>query len=247
NCGEIGDLLKCSRCQIAWFCSVKCQKAYWPFHKANCYRNEFADLTAASEPRFARWMRKHQKLAVLKDDEVDRLERASAACTGPSRHEVMDSMYNKLDPRPKGPSYSLEERRAMHEAEESSQTEAKRLDAGGKRWSEISVPSDLGLDCGRYKWWQNQSYVEVFFLIPEKVTAKQVTVRMAPSDVHVQLGERHVLKGSWYGEIKQDESTWFIQDGVLSMQLLKRNRRGNYANGSNNADTFWKSVRSYST
>ncbi len=81
----------------------------------------------------------------------------------------------------------------------------------------------------------------------KSVTVVQVIVRMAPSDVHVQLGERHALKGSWYGEIKQDESTWFIQDGVLSMQLLKRNRRGNYANGSNNADTFWKSVRSYST
>ena len=77
-------------------------QAYWPLHKANCYCNEFADLTAASEPKFARWMRKHQKLAVLKDDEVNRLERASAACTGPSRHEVMDSMYNRLDPRPKG-------------------------------------------------------------------------------------------------------------------------------------------------
>ena len=57
-------------------------QAYWPFHKAICYRNEFADATQASEPKFARWMRKHQKLAVLKDDEVDRLERASVATTG---------------------------------------------------------------------------------------------------------------------------------------------------------------------
>ncbi len=59
-------------------------QAYWPFHKAICYRNEFADATQASEPKFARWMRKHQKLAVLKDDEVDRLERASVATTGTS-------------------------------------------------------------------------------------------------------------------------------------------------------------------
>ena len=79
-------------------------QAYWPFHKSACYRNEFADLTEASEPKFARWMRKHQKLAVLKDDEVDRLERASAACTGPSREEVMDSIYNRLDPKPRGKS-----------------------------------------------------------------------------------------------------------------------------------------------
>lgn len=39
-------------------------------------------MTQATEPKFALWMRKHHKLAVLKDDEVDRLERASAACTG---------------------------------------------------------------------------------------------------------------------------------------------------------------------
>ncbi len=57
-------------------------QAYWPFHKAICYRNEFADATQASEPKFAQWMRKHQKMAVLKDDEVDRIERASKATTG---------------------------------------------------------------------------------------------------------------------------------------------------------------------
>ena len=60
-------------------------QAYWPFHKPECRRNEFADATEASEPKFANWMRKHGKLAVLKDDEVDRLERASTATTGTSR------------------------------------------------------------------------------------------------------------------------------------------------------------------
>ena len=59
-------------------------QAYWPFHKAICYRNEFADATQASEPKFANWMRKHRKMAVVKDDEVDRLERASKATTGAS-------------------------------------------------------------------------------------------------------------------------------------------------------------------
>jgi hypothetical protein len=47
-------------------------------------------------------MRSHGKLAVLKDDEVDRLERASAAASGPSRQDVMDSMYGRLEPKPKG-------------------------------------------------------------------------------------------------------------------------------------------------
>lgn len=47
-------------------------------------------------------MRSHGKLAVLKDDEVDRLERAGAATMGVSRSEVLESMYNRLEPRPQG-------------------------------------------------------------------------------------------------------------------------------------------------
>ena len=31
-------------------------------------------------------------------------------------------------------------------------------------------------------------------------------------------------------------------DGVLHILLLKRNRRGHYAVGSTNADTFWMSL-----
>lgn len=77
-------------------------QAYWPFHKTQCRRHEFADLIEESEPKFARWMRAHGKLAVLKDDEVDRLERAAAAASGPSRQEVMESMYGRLEPKPKG-------------------------------------------------------------------------------------------------------------------------------------------------
>ena len=50
-------------------------QSYWPFHRAWCRSNEFADAIEATEPRFARWMRKHGKQAVLKDDEVDRIER----------------------------------------------------------------------------------------------------------------------------------------------------------------------------
>jgi len=99
NCGATEGLLTCSRCRSAWFCSVKCQRvrqvasgapvllltapaalhhslagaqAYWPFHKASCQRNEFADMAEAAEPKFAAWMRRHRKLAVLQDDEVPR-------------------------------------------------------------------------------------------------------------------------------------------------------------------------------
>lgn len=45
-------------------------QSYWPFHKTECKRNEFADLVEGQEPKFARWMRKHGKMAQIKDDEV---------------------------------------------------------------------------------------------------------------------------------------------------------------------------------
>ena len=35
-------------------------------------KNEFADAVEETEPKFAAWMRRHGKQAVLKDDEVDR-------------------------------------------------------------------------------------------------------------------------------------------------------------------------------
>lgn len=47
-------------------------QAYWPFHKQECVKNEFADAIEQSEPKFAAWMRKHGKQATLKDDEVER-------------------------------------------------------------------------------------------------------------------------------------------------------------------------------
>ena len=67
NCGCTEDLALCSRCHSIHFCSRKCQRAYWPFHKEWCRQNDFADHTEKTEPKFAKWMRKHGKMAVLKD------------------------------------------------------------------------------------------------------------------------------------------------------------------------------------
>lgn len=39
---------------------------------------------------------------MMKDDEVDRLERAGTAVSGATRQEVMESMYGRVDPKPKG-------------------------------------------------------------------------------------------------------------------------------------------------
>jgi hypothetical protein len=57
-----------SRCTASSFAlRLPRRQAYWPFHRAACRRNEFADAIEASEPAFAAWMRRHGKQAVLGD------------------------------------------------------------------------------------------------------------------------------------------------------------------------------------
>lgn len=54
--------------------------------------------------------------------------------------------------------------------------------------------------------------------------------------------ENKLWGGELFQEIKVDESTWLIRDSILELTLLKRSRRGYYANGHTNADTFWYSL-----
>ena len=70
----------------------------------------------------------------------------------------------------------------------------------------------------------------------------QVHVSLKAGCIEVCMGPRTPLRGLLYASIKVEESTWYVQDGLLTVQLLKRNRRGHYANGTSNADTFWMSV-----
>lgn len=250
NCGATQDLLRCSRCHQAWFCSVKCQKQYWPFHKSVCRRNDFADAIEATEPKFAKWMRKHGKVAVLKDDEVERLERASQASNGASREEVMSSMYGRSDPKPLPPSYSPEDLKKMKRAEEARLlTQGQAATPADKSWNQISLPPNLGCDCGAYKWTQTQAQVTIFVKLPPSLVfrgaalAKLVKVTLLPNHLSVHINGTFLLGGDLCKEIKCDESTWFIADGILEITLLKRYRRGlTYQKGETNANTFWMSI-----
>jgi hypothetical protein len=274
-------------------------QAYWPFHKTQCRRNEFADMVEEQEPKFARWMRQHGKLAVLKDDEVDRLERAGAAASGagrqvgargriqksdccqaarleaevfvllglgwqhsaphapateqsvsqsiipaaspylpvPSMQEVMESMYGRAEPKPEAPAYTAEEKAAMRRAAEADKASARLAlqRGGGPAYAAVELPPQLSLDCQRYKWRQSQSHVEVFVPLPEGLPAGRVAVRLTTSAISVCVDEAPVLAGRLYREIKAEESTWFIQDGVLEISMLKRCRRGAYEAGKTNA------------
>jgi hypothetical protein len=106
-------------------------------------------------------------------------------------------------------------------------------------WTSVLVPEHLGIECERYKWRQNQSYVEVFVLLPPGLDPKAVVVQLTPSTLRVCMGENMIVDGELYAPIKAEESVWLITDGLLEIQMLKRNRRGQYANGCTNADTFW--------
>ena len=95
-----------------------------------------------------------------------------------------------------------------------------------------------------------------------------MVVELTTSTVRVVLGDVVALSGALWADIKREESTWLIQvasaytkrlhiargtcqglnwchaqDGLLQLHMLKRNRRGAYADGATNADTFWPAVR----
>jgi hypothetical protein len=179
----------------------------------------------------------------------------------------MESMYGRVDPKPKGmfflltkyfvvievshtfgfpiaePIYSIEERQAMKQKEQEMKEAAHEMALIPSSYRQIDVPQDLGLDCGSYKWKQNQTYVEIYILLPHTDSiASKVVVELKPGHISVEINERPFLRGPLYREIKAEDSTWYIQDGVLEITLLKYSRRGQYANGETNADTFWKSV-----
>jgi hypothetical protein len=187
-------------------------------------------------------MRSHGKLAVLKDDEVDRLERASKATTGLSRQEVMDSMYGRVEPKPKEPVYTAEEKMAMQRREEDELAAGRRLALLPQTYLALDIPRDMGMDCGTYKWRQSQSHVEIYVPLPEGLASRKVVVLLSTARITIEFDERPILKGSLYREIKAEESTWYIQDGVLEVVMLKRCRRGHYESGTTNADTFWRSI-----
>lgn len=238
NCGSTQNLARCSRCRTAYFCSAKCQKAYWPFHREWCRRNDFADALEKTEPKFAKFLRKHGKQAVLKDDEVERIERQG--------FQVVETMYGLANPKPALPTYTVEERALMALKEEQRMLEQRSLDRVQRHWQSIEVRQreGLGMDHASFdwKWTQNQSWVEAFFLVPKGISSSDITVVIQARHLLVEIGERRVVDADLCAMIKPEDSTWLLDDRVISISMLKVNRRDNYADGCTNADTWWKSL-----
>ena len=70
----------------------------------------------------------------------------------------------------------------------------------------------------------------------------QVVVELTPNRLLIKLDAKVILNGQLYSDVKKEDSMWLLADRILHLTMLKRNRRGNYANQCTNADTFWKSV-----
>ena len=107
--------------------------------------------------------------------------------------------------------------------------------------------------------------------LPRGAEPRTVRVELTTQTLAVHIGEERVFHGPLFAPVKAEESVWLISalpcqksrpaclrrpgltratprcrrraaDGVLEIQLLKRNRRGQYSNGCTNADTFWFSL-----
>ena len=154
---------------------------------------------------------------------------------------TQEDMYGRANPKPTPPSFDADDVRKMRAAEEA-RLLAARADDGDVAWLEIDVPRELGLELDRYKWRQNQSFVEVFVRLPRGCAKKDVRVEISATTLDVRVREERVINGALRATVKAELSTWVIVDDVLEIALLKKNRRGHYDNGCTNADTFWYSV-----
>ena len=72
--------------------------------------------------------------------------------------------------------------------------------------------------------------------------ARGSTHGIEPRFLRVEHEGAPLLSGELFAEIKVDDSTWLLSGGILTVSLLKSNRRGHYKKGTNNADTFWRSL-----
>lgn len=234
NCGRTDKLLRCSRCKAEWFCSLKCHRSYWPFHKEHCKINEFADSLEDEEPEFARWMRQHRKLAVLGDEEVALLEGSAQP-----RQEVLASLYGVRHLHRQG---NAAKTSAGQPPGVVSRQPAVLVTDQALEWLSIDIPDGLGLSCKRYKWCQSQSHVHVYVLLAPGVTSRQVKVTLEPKALSISVTREVIIDGELHQKVKQEDSTWTIEDGILHVSLLKSNRRGHYQDGCTNADTYWSRV-----
>jgi CS domain len=75
------------------------------------------------------------------------------------------------------------------------------------------------------------------------VTAcRQVAVGITAQHLRVSVCSSQVLGGQLLRQVNPYCSAWQVADGIVEVTLLKASRRGHYAPGTTNADTYWDRV-----
>lgn len=226
----------CKVCHRAYSCSPACKKEYEPFHKRWCKQNQFADAVEKDDPKFAEWMRAHGRQAVIRDDDVYRMQHKPVW--------DMDEMYGKAQFVPQVPDYSQSELDLMKQRKREEVEQKHQATPFEMAWKAIEIPEGLGAACDLYKWKQSLAFVYVFVRLPEKSAAqprRKVVVLFKARQVTVLVNGDVYLQGEPFREIVPDESTWHIDSeaGVLEVTAMKLWRRDNYKTGETNAETWW--------
>lgn len=71
---------------------------------------------------------------------------------------------------------------------------------------------------------------------------RQVAVAITAQHLRVTADGSQVLGGELLRAVDPHRSAWQVADGLVEVTLLKASRRGRYAPGATNADTFWDRV-----
>lgn len=228
---------RCAVCRGAYFCSPACRTEYEPFHRRWCRQNQFADASERDDPKFAEWLRKHGRQAVIRDDDVYRMQ--------DKPQWDLDDMYGKAQHVPSLPEYSQAELDLVKQRAREEQASRRKVSPFELAWRAIDVPEGLGAACDLYKWKQSLAYVYVFLRLPEKTAAqpkRKVAVVFRPKRLTVLINGDTYFQGDTMREIVPGESTWHVdaEAGILEITMMKLWRRDNYKDGETNAETWWR-------
>ena len=79
-------------------------------------------------------------------------------------------------------------------------------------------------------------------LTDRAVACLQVAVDITAQHLRVSVCGSQVLGGQLLRRVNPYCSAWQVADGIVEVTLLKASRRGHYAPGTTNADTYWDRV-----
>lgn len=87
-------------------------------------------------------------------------------------------------------------------------------------FDEKSGVVSFGTEWGR--WWQNVHEVHIEVNIPKNTKAKEVSVKVCPSEINCIVCNKTVFKGRLYSAVHADETVWTVEDNKLLNIVLAK-------------------------